>query len=157
MLTTRPPKPLENPVPIVQEPGWAPGPVWTCAKNLSPTGIRSPVRPARSPSLYRLSYPAHKYKVDSYKITVNRTDDEYCCLLVLLSFKPTYQQAAINSHFYMYAGWFYCHGELQVHGHDIFKITAHKLYCSTHCVLNASQQFLYTLETDMFSVCCIQL
>jgi hypothetical protein len=36
-----------------------PGSVWTCAKNLAPTGIRSPDRPARSQSLYRLSYPAH--------------------------------------------------------------------------------------------------
>jgi hypothetical protein len=43
----------------VQEAGWAPGPVWTCAKNLAPTGISSPDRPARSQSLYRLSYPAH--------------------------------------------------------------------------------------------------
>jgi hypothetical protein len=29
------------------------------AKNLAPTGIRSPDRPARSQSLYRLSYQAH--------------------------------------------------------------------------------------------------
>ena len=43
----------------VQETGWAPGPVWTGAENLTPTGIRSPDRPARSQSLYRLSYPAH--------------------------------------------------------------------------------------------------
>jgi hypothetical protein len=35
------------------------GPVWTCAKNLAPTGTRSPYRPARSQSLQRLSYPAH--------------------------------------------------------------------------------------------------
>ena len=28
-------------VPIVQEAGWAPGPVWTGAQNLTPTGIRS--------------------------------------------------------------------------------------------------------------------
>jgi hypothetical protein len=34
------------------------GPVWTYAKNLAPTGIRSPDRPARGQSLYRLSYPA---------------------------------------------------------------------------------------------------
>jgi hypothetical protein len=34
----------------------APGSVWTCAKNLAPTGIRFPDRPARSQSLYRLSY-----------------------------------------------------------------------------------------------------
>jgi hypothetical protein len=40
--------------------GWVgPGPVWTCVKNLAPTGIRSPDRPARSQSLHRLSYPAH--------------------------------------------------------------------------------------------------
>jgi hypothetical protein len=40
--------PRRDPVPIVQEAGWAPGPVWTCAKNLAPTGIRSPECPARS-------------------------------------------------------------------------------------------------------------
>jgi hypothetical protein len=32
----------KDPVPIVQEAGWAPGPVWKCAKNLASTGIRSP-------------------------------------------------------------------------------------------------------------------
>jgi hypothetical protein len=38
--------------------GWGgPGPVWTGAENLAPTRIRSPDRPARSESLYRLSYP----------------------------------------------------------------------------------------------------
>jgi hypothetical protein len=31
----------KDPVPIVQEAGWAPGPVWTGAENLAPTGIRS--------------------------------------------------------------------------------------------------------------------
>ena len=50
--------PEKDPVPIVQEAGWAPGPVWTGAENLAPyIGIRSPDRPARSESLYRLSYP----------------------------------------------------------------------------------------------------
>jgi hypothetical protein len=28
--------PGKDPVPIVQEAGWAPGPVWKCAKNLAP-------------------------------------------------------------------------------------------------------------------------
>jgi len=46
-----------DPVPILQEAGWAPGPVWTGAENLSPTGILSPDRPARSKSLYQLRYP----------------------------------------------------------------------------------------------------
>ena len=53
------PGPLFTPgkdlVHIVQEAGWAPGPVWTGAENLAPTGIRSPNRPASSQSLYRLS------------------------------------------------------------------------------------------------------
>ena len=37
----------ENQVTIEQEAGWAPGPVWTGAEKLDPTGIRSPYRPAR--------------------------------------------------------------------------------------------------------------
>jgi hypothetical protein len=47
--------PGNHPAPIVQEAGWAPGPDWTCAKNLASTGnffFRSPDRPARSQSLY---------------------------------------------------------------------------------------------------------
>jgi len=57
------PRPLftsgRDPVPIVQEAGWAPGPEWTGAENLASIGIRSPHRPARSQSLYRLRYPTH--------------------------------------------------------------------------------------------------
>ena len=45
----------KDPVPIVLEAGWAPVPG---AENLAPTGIRSPDRPARSVSLYRLNYPS---------------------------------------------------------------------------------------------------
>jgi hypothetical protein len=82
MLTTRAPKPLtsviergegqrhapadcyprERPGTHLQEAGWAPGPVWTGAEKLAPTGIRSPDRPARSQSLYRLIYPAQTYQ-----------------------------------------------------------------------------------------------
>jgi hypothetical protein len=51
--------PGKEPVPIVQEAGWAPRPVWTSAENLTPTGIQFPDRPARSQSLYRLHYLAH--------------------------------------------------------------------------------------------------
>ena len=46
----------ETPVPILQEAGWAPGPVWTGAENLAAAGIRSPDRPTHSESLYRLRY-----------------------------------------------------------------------------------------------------
>jgi hypothetical protein len=59
------PRPLfnpgKNPVPIVQETRWAPGPVWTGAENLAPTGIQSPDRSTRSQSLYRLRYAAHAH------------------------------------------------------------------------------------------------
>jgi len=43
------------PVPILQEAGWAPGPVWTGGKS-RPHRDSIPDRPARSQSLYRLSY-----------------------------------------------------------------------------------------------------
>ena len=50
--------PGKYPVPILQEAGWAPGPVWTGGKS-RPTGIQSPDRSPRSQSLYRLSHQAH--------------------------------------------------------------------------------------------------
>jgi len=50
--------PGEDPVPIVQEAGWASEPVWTDGKS-RPHRDSIPDRPARSQSLYRLSYPAH--------------------------------------------------------------------------------------------------
>jgi hypothetical protein len=37
--------------------GGDPGPVWTGAENLAPTGTRASDRSTRSKSLYRLSYP----------------------------------------------------------------------------------------------------
>ena len=49
--------PGTDPVPFLQEAGWAPGPIWTGAENLAPTGIRSPDCPAHSKSLYRLRSP----------------------------------------------------------------------------------------------------
>ena len=54
---------MKDPVPIVQEAGWAPGPVRIGAENLAPNRIRSPDLPASSQSLYQLSYRAHsQYK-----------------------------------------------------------------------------------------------
>ena len=54
--------PTKEPVPILQEAGWAPGAVWTGGKS-RPHKDSIPDRPARSQSLYRLSYPAHIYFV----------------------------------------------------------------------------------------------
>ena len=56
-------------VSVVQEAGWIPGPVWTGVENLALTGIRSPDRPARSESLYRLSYPGPRQTRVSFVLT----------------------------------------------------------------------------------------
>ena len=69
-----------DPVPIVQEAGWAPGPVWMNAENFAPTGIRSPDRPARSESLYRLSYPG-PFPV----LIVNKNPSNFVCYFIWLS------------------------------------------------------------------------
>jgi len=58
--------PGKDHIPILQETGWAPGPVWTGGKS-RPLRDSIPDRPARSQSLYRLSYPAH---VDS-NVSIN--------------------------------------------------------------------------------------
>jgi len=58
--TTRPDRtlpPRKDAVPILQEAGWAPGPVWKGGKS-RPRRDSFPDRPARSQSLYRLSYRA---------------------------------------------------------------------------------------------------
>ena len=64
------PRPLftpgKDPVPIVQEVGWAPRPVWTGAENLAPTGIRSPDLLAHKQLLYRLRYPAHSIGIGQW-------------------------------------------------------------------------------------------
>jgi hypothetical protein len=53
--TPRPLNPRDiDAVSKVQEAGWVPGPVWTVAETLAPTGIRSPDCPARSGNKQRL-------------------------------------------------------------------------------------------------------
>jgi len=47
--------PGKVPVPVLQEAGWDPGPVWTGVKS-RPHRDSNPNRPARSQSLYRMSY-----------------------------------------------------------------------------------------------------
>jgi len=51
--------PWIDPVPILQEAGWAPGLVWTGGKSC-PHQDSILDRPARSQLLYRLSHPAHQ-------------------------------------------------------------------------------------------------
>ena len=52
--------PGKDPAPILQEAGWATGPVWTEEKS-RPHRDSIPDRPTRSQSLYRLSCRAHLY------------------------------------------------------------------------------------------------
>ena len=53
--------PTKDPVPAVEEAGWASGPVWICAENLASTEIRSPDRQASSVWLYRLNFSHISY------------------------------------------------------------------------------------------------
>ena len=48
---------VKDPVHVVQEAGWATGPVWTGAENLAPIRIRSLDHPAHSNLLSWLHYP----------------------------------------------------------------------------------------------------
>ena len=52
--------PGKDPVPIVREAGWAPGPVWKGGKA-RPHRYSILYRPNPSQSLHRLSYPTHIY------------------------------------------------------------------------------------------------
>jgi len=58
--------PGKDPIPILQEAGWAPGPVWMGGKS-RPRRDSIPDRPARSQSLYQLSYRAHKLRRNTSK------------------------------------------------------------------------------------------
>ena len=60
--------PGKDPVPILQDAEWAPGPVWTGGKSRSHWDS-IPDHSTRSQSLYRLSYPAHDF---IYLFRINR-------------------------------------------------------------------------------------
>jgi len=99
--------PGKDPLPIVQEVGWAPEPVWTGAKNLAPTEIRSPDSPARSKSLYRLRYPGPPGPVIP---SINRENDatikqalksRHCVQAEICSRDPNSQSA---NHWICYVG-----------------------------------------------------
>ena len=78
--------PGKDPVPIVQEAGWAPGPVWTGAENLAATEIRSPDRPAGSEyrklfkeELLATYFPDDQTKKDAIAGACNQhMEDEKC-------------------------------------------------------------------------------
>ena len=57
--------PGKDPVPILQEAGWARGPVWTGGKS-RPRRDSFPDSPACSQSPYRLRYPAYEVRSEIY-------------------------------------------------------------------------------------------
>ena len=64
--------PGKDPVPILQEAGWAPGPVWTGGKSL-PLRDSIPDRPARSSVAIPIELPAHGWSADTkWLITCER-------------------------------------------------------------------------------------
>ena len=89
------PRPLftpgKDPVPVVQEARWIPGPVWTGAENLAPTGIRCLDRPASRQSLYRPSYRAYTVGCSNWINTLCKQEYTFAVLLV-----PRGQQAYDN-------------------------------------------------------------
>ena len=72
--------PGKDAVPILQEAGWAPGPVWTSGKY-RPHQDSIPDRLVRSQSLYRLSYPAH---LSIYKSPYNGSQQDALILNFIL-------------------------------------------------------------------------
>ena len=122
---------------IVQEAGWAPGPVWTGAENLAPTGIRSPDRPARSDSLYRLSYRGPQQKNCGWN---------KCTVLLTLTF----------FYFYFHAASTYLAEEkVQISAFELiqqhqFKRTTHfctKLSCTSEALARKSRKFMKKKES----------
>ena len=96
--------PGKYPVPIVQKAGLPSGPVWTGAENLAPTAILSPDRPARSQSLYRLRYPAHR---KSYCKCVNMVIYVLCivCVQMCTVLVPSGGNRTPVDKYIMYEGW----------------------------------------------------
>ena len=72
--------PGKDPVPILQEAGWAPGLAWTGGKS-RPYRDSIPDRPTRSQLLYRLSYPAHTHMCVCVRACSVRTADMQTAVL----------------------------------------------------------------------------
>ena len=80
--------PRKEPVPIVQEAGWAPGPVWTGGKSL-PQRDSIPDRPARSSVTIPTKLPDPHYYIYIYVCV---------CLCVLVHIISNEQQKCTDAH-----------------------------------------------------------
>ena len=59
-----------NLVIVVQEPGWASGPIWRSPENLVASGVPTPNRPASSQALFRPRYPCRLVNIKQTAVTV---------------------------------------------------------------------------------------
>ena len=91
--------PGKDPVPILQETGWAPGLGWTCGKS-RPHRDSIADRPLRSQSLYRLSYPVHKPLLLFFLIFKWTT-----CNLTVSHFGTQFQRSRVNKYSRQNAGY----------------------------------------------------
>jgi len=88
--------PGKDSVPILQEAAWAPGSVWTGRKS-RPHRDSIPDRPARSQSLYWLSYPAHACTVGTEipHLSLYFTTENGFCVLLLWYVRGIYHKRYI--------------------------------------------------------------
>ena len=77
-------------VPILQEAGWAPGPVWTGAENLAPTGIRPrTIQPVVSRYTGYATWPTKVHSADNILINKYQTFKDFQINLnYISSFSP---------------------------------------------------------------------
>ena len=91
--------PRKEPVPILQEAGWVPGQVWTGGKSRHHRDS-IPDHPARSQSLYRLSYPAHNIYIYTHSRNYSCCVCPWTLLLVwqnnVRSFQQYLPQSEVN-------------------------------------------------------------
>jgi len=95
--------PGKEPVPILQEAGWAPGPVWTSGKS-RPHRDSILDRPAHSQSLYHLSYPAHHVYGTSFLFSSACTCLPCLCFLVI----STFSLSLLSCTFILLTSHYYC-------------------------------------------------
>ena len=70
--------PRKDPLPVLREAGWVPGPFWAGSECLTSIGFRFPNRPTRNESLYQLLCPGLHVRV--YNLT---TYNRVSCLYFL--------------------------------------------------------------------------
>ena len=99
--------------------------VWADTENLAPTRIRSPDRPARSDSLYRLSYPGHT-------TTKTTTANENVNMITHNSFSISRRQDSLPWKRTRYVPWQYRVETTQPHG----KTTQNTCFLSNEQVCN---------------------